>query len=788
MFFVFLVYEEKIISSIAGYHCFVIYPEKEWNFKDKDIQTISLDILLSENDADIKNDENSNVVTVGETFIVDYEAMSSEPNKALFLEWDLSCALMEQVSSPENTKLITNESDVPSEALCLGLSGMKEFDPFEPLKMYVRMNDLDNNSDFTFKIYGLTKDLPTMKKDLDTVLEEAITKASSSTSLYEGPGNGNQDFLELEVSAEDFLSLVKTSMDKDTSDEDEELAYASAVEKGSEEADNDDVETINEAIKKSRFYVTIEDSSNTFVAKFLLSDIKSNSLYFDSAVQALKRAESSDWSEAKVVEWSEMAMLTSRSEWNSIQETSTKYKVKRFESIPLLEKPKDVDGSVQTFELNVELPKTVSASNSNLVDPNHISILVQNTDTDISFMGKGSSHRFLYLTDPMEDVNVTEKGDFLKFEWTCINHSSASRDISINVSVLLKPSPVDEMIRIGTTVSYSKHIQEESKKHITGLRLRNMIGLGLAETNSIKHSVSNFFDAFFRILFSLSDFNKRKFSKSLINKAAMDISDDFYQEITGEESLVILNLIKDSVIFSSGPDAPSTGVDEVVEFLGTLLPLVAVKTEEFRRWSFSLLDDEDFFGLLEEDDMIDLSSVIVLEPQEIKERLNGYSQVTEGFIVAGKIVRNEIDEMLGVEGSHRLDLNPDDLLESTISEIDTLSDVPIESQIQIMESASENPLNHMSKILRSLGKREMEQFKAASSKTSLESQIMKFMGKGEMKKLEVKSDEIAVEARGLMLNTTIASTSDIKMASDDDLEKSKYGISYIYYFIFGKTN
>eukprot|EP00957_Ditylum_brightwellii_P104638 7973940-Ditylum_brightwellii.AAC.1 len=240
-----------------------------------------------------------------------------------------------------------------------------------------------------------------------------------------------------------------------------------------------------------------------------------------------------------------MTLRTAQASWDSIY-TRAAYKVTRSESMPW-----KTDNASQKFLVKVALPEI----NQDVapIQPKNITLLIENCNSDLSFVGKNENKRFLYVRDA---VNISQSGDesIIEFEWNAIDRGGQVRDSEMKVSIILELE--DENGRkqrpkkIGQTISVLQKVGGTSKQHSTTVKLRNMVKMGFENASVLQGSVSSFLEVTFKMayLFSIPDEQSIK-STSFLGKAADDESNRFYKIVADKGESVIYEKIRKSDLF-----------------------------------------------------------------------------------------------------------------------------------------------------------------------------------------------------------------------------------------------
>jgi hypothetical protein len=565
----------------------------------------------------------------------------------------------------------------------MGINGGMKFDPSKSLVLHAHLHEYlkSGNGNLELKLYSETELESDVKKSYDELVEDAFKKANSKVLLGEFPSNEpSGDFVSFDIEPQIFKTLINNC---------------------SSAANHESTQAILDATMNAQFSVVIENSDR-IVAKFLLPTIDSNNLYFDSAVEMLKSP--SNRSLENITIWSDMMMATAHSSWDCISPEEM-YKKTMIESVPLTSD----DPKLQKFQVDVELPKMIGV----LDFDEDISLLVENCDSDISFIDNDPKSRFLHLVDSSKG-SKSDRGIGRKFEWNATYGGNVERSVEMKVSILIKLNYDDRFHtrKIGKTVSIVKMMGGGSKKHFSSLKLRNSVKMGLEDASDTECSISNFLETVFKIAITLSAENELDdVKRSLLEKAADDVAALFYKNVASSGNSEFEKIVTSQIFSSHGrefddlkdieeAEIEQLKIAEVLE--STFAWLQTYHRESLIGWVDSMLKDEDFHDLVDDEDedggnLNDLfqtyrenvRQVLQMEKEDLLLQLKDHPDLMEDFVVAGEMVYDEIKGIKPPDDGE----NPENTMvafeqlmnEQSLNEIETMTRAAVQTMDEDME-------------------------------------------------------------------------------------------------------
>ncbi len=181
---------------------------------------------------------------------------------------------------------------------------------------------------------------------------------------------------------------------------------------------------------------------------------------------------------------------------------------------------------------------------------------VHHSNDKLHFQNVDPSQRFKCLSSPT--INGTNNS--VTFKWLSTNHTKEAGEVELNVSLLVTPVILggdphqDSHKNIGSSVSFVKHIGNESETHYTSLKIRKAIKLDEV-LNTLQESVANFLESIFVLVFKVSGLESLIYRSELEN-ASDEVGNTFYKEMMRQENSTFFKQIMSSSVFK--PDDPTT--------------------------------------------------------------------------------------------------------------------------------------------------------------------------------------------------------------------------------------
>ncbi len=481
-------YNVEVFSEQKNYpdhYCFPLQLYRLWEKAPNDggnlpMQMVQLSILITEDVVD------GPVVKVGETFSIDLENPADSSlfrSRSLVLDWNMDDKLMVPVPSPEDIMFMSKERNsgaIPQDILSLRYANRKVYNLEESLQLKVhlgRFSERNGASDLKVKIYGgMPRVLPTFKKGLYEAREEAMLKSIKEPQVFlegtmeQDAGNGIDGNYMCAFGSETLVSVLD-QLDGESG------KFSRLLKKAKERGNNydaaDTTRSISQLIMQSRICAQIENTRGECVARFLIDDIQSNDIYFDSAAQLVNEKQS--MSTKKVVDWSNAVLQTQMAKW-SVDYYSTSSDFELIAKSTLLPETELTEGTMQKYEMELHLPK-IDKSNSSSLDPNDFAILIEKCgdDEELSFMSDDPSSRFLYLAYPTEhDDNL------LRFLWNVSDKNTITHQVQMRVLVIWKgPRFSGERPKKICDVVLNGDVHGRSYTHFAKISLKTLEPLGL---------------------------------------------------------------------------------------------------------------------------------------------------------------------------------------------------------------------------------------------------------------------------------------------------------------------
>ena len=627
--------------SIDGYESFLLKPEELWKSSEKTIEVIELCFFFTETDImpseSLLFSENRGV-EVGESFKIDYPVS----DRVLLLDWDFNCILMKEISSPKEIEILKQESEICDEILLLGMHGGQNFEPSERLVIHVHLNEYLDGShrNLKLKLYENCEIEPDSKTTFDDMVNTCIQKSCTHNSVGSFSASGVfEDYIKFEIDSNDLLQILKLSAKSSESN------FISILEEYEDEVKP--VQAITDAIDAAQFCVVIEDeNSGGCVAKFLLSSITSNNVYFDNAVQMLNSPKNR--SHEKITDWSIMITRTAESIWDSLY-IHADYKLTGLKSII---PERSVDKVSHDFRVSVALPKI--HTDVATIDPyNNITILVENCDPDLSF-DRNENKNFLHVLNPMRKP-MSGDDHVIEFKWTSFDRLGLQRNFETKVSILIELEG-SRPKKIGRSISIVRSLEGTSAQHIALVRLRNMVKMGFEDASGIQCCFSHFLETTFKMAFAFSTNEEQSMSSRIFLKNAVDdIASRFYKAIANIGESEIYDSIRNSELFSHRDFKKIENVkvieeSEVAEFIAEIFG--SLPTDKLLQWANSMILDEDSLSLVKGNESIDdllekhvgnLRRVLGMDSTELAMQLSKHPELMQVFVTAAQLVRDEID-------------------------------------------------------------------------------------------------------------------------------------------------
>ena len=654
--------------TIDGYYSFLLKPNDIWKSSEKTIEQIELCFFFTETDvmpSDSLNESENKGVEIGEAFVIDRtDDNNPVSNNIVILEWDLSCILMKEVSSPRERQVLKQETEISDEILLLGMHGGQSFDPSQSLVVHAHLHDYlgSGYSNLSLKVYDNCEIEPSPKISFDDMVDNCIQQSCTCDAVGTFSANDkSENYVEFEIDPSSLLQMLKKSA---------EASENSFVLKLLKEygAKGEPLQTIIDAIDGAQFAAVIEDrNSGENVAKFLLSSVASNDIYFDSAAQMIKSPDNRSYE--TITDWSIMVTRTAQSVWDSLYPHAD-YKLTRYDSTPL----ESDDEMSQEFSVKFALP-SINTDVATVNPYNDITILVENCDRNLFFVNPNENMEFLYLRDPVR-LPMINDDNLVEFKWNCIDKSGEKRRSEMKVSFLIELKDRRPM-KIGRTVSIVRDVGGASKQHKAMVRLRNMVKMGFEAATEMQCSFAHFVETTFKMVYTFSTSDQLSMSSNLfLEKAADDIATRFYKVVADRRS-DIYSSIEKSPLFERRDLCNPENIkvieeSEVAEFVHEIFG--SFGNFGLRDWAETMKLDEDSLKLAEQkgDISIDflvsayvenLGGVIRMNSADLASQLQKHPELMQDFVDAAQLVRDEIDgpppdEQCSAEG---LDLPESDL-------------------------------------------------------------------------------------------------------------------------------
>ncbi|VEU45319.1 unnamed protein product [Pseudo-nitzschia multistriata] len=631
--------------SIDGYDSFLIKPGEAWKSTEKSMEEVVLCFYFTETDIlpseSLLSSENR-VVEVGESFVIDVTDDSNPiSNRVILLEWDFNCTLMKEVFSPKEKEVLKRESEICDEVLLLGMHGGQNFQPSKNLVLHVHLNEYlsGGQGNLKLKLYNNCEIEPDAKKTFDEMVDGCIQKSCEYDSVGSFSASGIfGDYITFDIDSNSLIQILE-GCSKGSDDN-----LISVLEEQNDEVKQ--VQTIIDAIEAAQFAAVIEDeNSRELVAKFLLSSITSNSIFFDNAVQMLKSPKNRSFE--IITDWSMMVTKTAESIWDSIY-TDADYKLTRSES-KLLETG---DNALQEFLVTIALPE-INADVATIDPYNDVEILVENCDPDLSFFDRNENRDFLQVRNPTRKP-MSGDDHMIEFKWNSIDRRGIERECEIKVSILIGREGSRQQ-KIGRTISIFREVGGENKQHTALVRLRNMVKMGFENASGFQCCFSHFLETMFKTVFALSTNEEQSISSRLfLEKAADDIASRFYKSAADRKS-DIYEIIQKSPTFSPPNFEDIENVKVIAETdIAELMEDIFGKlnNEMLLIWAASLKLDEDSLSFVDDNESIDdlyekhvgnLRRVLRMDSTELAAQLKKHPKLMENFVTAVQLIRDEID-------------------------------------------------------------------------------------------------------------------------------------------------